>query len=158
LCIVHCPYQGVPRSICWASTISRSPTESHLARSCGSALYGMRIRDDGRGTRLALCPGQISPGLWLHVASVRSAARDVIVQLLIFRHSSHGHWEPAAAGTSFRSPSQICDSLRGGFFIPISAVWLAVLACQFPTRAAHGKRNETTRRIFALCRAPWSHD
>jgi hypothetical protein len=66
---VHCPYQGIPRSIRWASTISRSPTESHLIRSCGSALCGIRIRNDGRDTRRALLPGQISPGLRLHVAS-----------------------------------------------------------------------------------------
>jgi hypothetical protein len=80
-----------------------------------------------------------------------------MVQVIAFRHSSHGHWKPAA-GTIFSFAEQDLRLASPRILYPYQCGVAGSLACQFPTRAAHGKRNEATRRIFALRRAPWSHD
>lgn len=140
--IVHCPGKGIPRSIRWASTISRTPTESHQHVRADLHYYGMRSRNCGQDTRRACAVDRSGHPRFLLPRGEQCGVQHEMswCSFSVFAMRAMAIGSPRRA-TTFRPPSLICDSLRAGFFLPIACAggWLAVLACQFPTRAAHGQ-------------------
>lgn len=134
LCIVHTP-GGFPAASVGRQQFRRLQPRVTLPCSCGSALYGMRFRNDGRSTRPA--PAQprfpVPRGEWCGVQHGMSWC-----SFLDFRHSRHGHPEPAASST-FPTAEPDLQLASRRILYPYPCGWLAGLACQFPTRAAHGQ-------------------
>lgn len=114
--------------------------ESLICCSCGFALYGMR---PGVLAATLACPFLwTSP--WIP-GSTRRTMRSASTRC-------HGASSrslppvPRASGAHWRTNLPVCRARSatcsggGRFFAsPRSREWLAVLACQFPTRAAHGQ-------------------
>lgn len=132
-----CPRQGFPRSICWASTISRTlqPRGTLHARAdlhFMACLSGMTAKAPDTATVL------VNRVFRHHVAT--GAECSAICHGAAFRLSPFAPWANGARGRlDFPSAQPDLQLASRRIHYPYRCGWLAVLACQFPTRAAHGQ-------------------